>query len=155
MEHLIVREAISAQEREQAISWAQNTLDGDLLDADIFAHKDTFLLSALLPKGTQNLGPDGLMRRMAYLPVQQPLMLENLIFAPGLSDWARAVAMTRMAEAAISEAYRRDVGELYFLCREPSTCAFAERHKFVRIDGEDSELKLTVYRLNLRETFGV
>ncbi|MGA9670369.1 MAG: hypothetical protein WBQ94_14245 [Terracidiphilus sp.] len=143
MEHLVIREA---PRTEQGIveHWAEFTPDGDLLDSDIFAHASTFLLSAMRSgEGT-----------VAYLPVQQPLMLENLIFRPNLTDRERALAMTRLAEYAISEAYRRDVGELYFLCREESTCRFAEHHKFVRIDGPESELKLKIYRLNLLETFG-
>ena len=140
MEHLIVRPA--SEEQAQAIAWAKKTLDGELLDLDIFAHESTFLLSALQSGEGEQSGP------IAYLPVQQPLMLENLIFRSGLNDRDRAKAITRLTEAAIGEAYRRDVGELYFLCREPSTCAFAERHKFKLIPDE-----LKVYRLNLLETF--
>lgn len=138
MEHIVIRQADSL-EVEHACEWARSTPDGDLLDLDIFAHKSTFLLSAM----QSGLG------RMAYLPVQQPLMLENLIFRPGLTDRCRALAMTRMAEAAISEAYRRDAGEIYFLCKDASTLAFADRHKFIPLaDG------IQVRRLNLLETFG-
>lgn len=141
---LVIREA-QYEERETALGWAKSTPDGDLLDLDVFEHGSTFLLAAnQSERGT-----------CAYLPVQQPLMLENLIFRPGLTDRERALAIARMTQHAISEAYRRDVGELYFLCRHPETCSFAERHKFERIDGEDSRLNLKVYRLNLRETFGV
>jgi len=152
MEHVIVRHAPS--EQDLALRWAKSTPDGDLLDPDIFAHQDTFLLSALITgqKFTREAdsGP-----RLAYMPVQRPLMLENLIFKPGLDDRQRALAITRMVEHSVSEAFRVDAGELYFLCRHEETCAFAERHKFIRIDGEESELKLKVYRLNLKETFGV
>jgi hypothetical protein len=137
MEHLAIR--VAPEEQDTATAWAKSTLDGELLDLDIFAHQSTFLLSA------RSSGSG----RVAYLPVQQPLMLENLIFRPGLSDRDRALAITRLTESAIGEAYRRDVGELYFLCREPSTCAFAERHKFTLLPPE-----LKVYRLNLLETFG-
>lgn len=153
MQHTIVRHA--PEQQDLAIEWAKSTPDGDLLDPDIFAHQSTFLLEARSRRGTIPLGSNQtLQRRLAYLPVQQPLMLENLIFAPGLVDRERALAMTRLAEYAVSEAYRRDAGELYFLCRHPETCAFAERHLFERIDGEESRLKFKVYRLNLRETFG-
>jgi hypothetical protein len=137
MEHLIIRHA--PQETKQAIEWARVTPDGDLLDLDVFAHQGTFLLSAV--------GSDS--GRLAYLPVQQPLMLENLIFRPGLSDRDRARAITRMTEYAIGEAYRRDVGELYFLCRHAETCAFAERHGFRELAKD-----LRFYRMNLREMFG-
>lgn len=142
MEHVIVRHAPGDTER--AIAWAKSTPDGDLLDADIFNHQSTSLLSAV----------GALSGRMAYVPVQRPLMLENLIFRQGLNDRERAVAITRLVEAAISEAFRRGAGELYFLCRHAETCAFAERHLFRRIDGEQG-LGLKVYRMNLLETFGV
>jgi hypothetical protein len=151
MEHTVVRTiardpeigVFHENDLKRAVEWARSTPDGDLLDLDVFGHSDTFLL-----EGRTMMSP------VSYMPVQRPLMLENLIFRPGLTDRERAVAMTRMTEAAISEAWRRDAGELYFLCRHPATCAFAERHLFERIDGEDSHLKLKVYRLNLRETFG-
>jgi hypothetical protein len=76
-------------------------------------------------------------------------MLENLIFRQGLTERQTAAAITRLAERAVGEAYRRDAGELYFLCRDRSTCDFAERHNFKMLPEE-----LKVYRLNLLETFG-
>ena len=149
MEHIVIREA--NEERDIAVRWAKSTPDGDLLDFDIFEHDSTFLLGARQSgrPSTRELdsGP-----RLAYLPVQQPLMLENLIFRPGLSDRERALAITRMTEHAISEAYRRDVGEIYFLCREESTRKFAERHLFRNV--RELVPGIEVYRLNLRETFG-
>lgn len=143
MQQVIIRP--SDDEREQAIEWARETPDGDLLDLDIFEHGSTFLLGARQYPG----------RTIAYLPVQQPLVLENLIFRPGLNDAERAVAIARLVQYAIAEGYRRDVGEVSFLCRHKETCRFAERHNFVRVDGPDSELKLKHYRMALRETFGV
>jgi hypothetical protein len=137
MEHLIVR--LAPEEQERAIDWAKTSLDGDLLDLDVFRHQSSFLLEA---RGTES-------ERIAYLPMQQPLMLENLIFRRGLSLTDKARAITRLTEYAIGEAYRRDVGELYFLCRDETTCAFAERHKFKLLPSE-----LKVYRMNLLETFG-
>lgn len=139
MEHIIIRPG--AGEEDFARTWARTTPDGELLDLDVFNHQSSFLLSAV--------GSDS--GRIAYLPVQQPLMLENLIFRPDLGDRQRATAITRMVEGAISEAYRRDAGELYFLCRHRETCAFAERHKFVDIG---AHFGLKTYRLNLREVFG-
>jgi hypothetical protein len=148
MEHIIIRHA--PDEIDRAKEYAKSTPDGGLLDLDVFKHQSTFLLEALR---TNPQLRGWTTDRLAYLPVQQPLMLENLLFRPGLDDRERSLAITRLTEYAISEAYRRDVGELYFLCRHPETCAFAERHKFRRIDGEDG-LGLKVYRLNLLETFG-
>lgn len=139
MEHVIV---IPEGSRGEMLRWLNTTLDGSIFDLDVLAHKSTFVLNAR----SSDSGS------MAYLPVQQPLMLENLIFRQGLSERQRALSMTRMAEAAISEAFKRDAGEVYFLCRDTSTCDFAERHKFKSLESIDPLLK--VYRLNLLETFG-
>jgi hypothetical protein len=141
MDHVIVKLA-SSMEIEEMGTLLATTKDGDLFDHDVLNHESTFSLCAVSSE----------MGRHAYLPVQQPLMLENLIFRPGLSERQTAVAMTRLAEYAIGEAYRRDVGEIYFLCRDDSTCRFAERHKFKSLAEIDPNLK--VYRLNLLETFG-
>lgn len=138
MEHLVVKLADSI-ELEDMKSLLETTRDGDLFDHDVLRHGSTFSLSAISSESG----------RIAYLPVQQPLMLENLVFKPWTTDKQRAQAMVRLAEYAIGEAYRRDAGELYFLCRDESTCRFAERHKFKLLPEE-----LKVYRLNLLETFG-
>lgn len=128
-----------ARSVEQMVGWIGNSRDGALFDPDVLAHESTFVLEAMGTKSGQ----------MAYLPVQQPLMLESLICRPDLTSAQTAQALTRLVEYAIGEAYRRDAGELYFLSRDEETCKFAERHKFKLLpDG------LTVYRLNLLETFG-
>jgi len=138
MEHMVVKIANSS-EVEEMKSLLDSTRDGDLFDHDVLKHESTFSLTAASSESG----------RIAYLPVQQPLMLENLVFKPWISDKQRAQAMVRLAEYAIGEAYRRDAGEVYFLCRDEQTCRFAERHKFKLLPGE-----LKVYRLNLLETFG-
>lgn len=147
MEHVITR--LVEPESDRLLEYAQSTPDGNLLDMDIFGRDSTFLLETLRSSpGERGWATD----RLSYLPVQQPLMLENLLFRPGLTDRERSLAMTRMVEGAIAEAYRRKVGELYFLCRHTETCAFAERHKFADIG---ARFGLKTYRLNLLETFGV
>lgn len=127
---------------EKLHEYARTTLDGNLLDLDIFNHDSTFTLEAF--------GKDG---SRAFCPVQQPLMMENLIFRPGLSVTETGQACMRLAEHAVEEAYRRDVGEVYFLCRDESTCRFAERYGFKDVALLDVPLRC--FRLNLFETFGV
>lgn len=120
------------------LPYLRDTPDGELFDRDILRHKSTFILAAFNKSGA-----------LAFLPVQQPLMLENLIFRPGLSTGETAQAITRLAEHAIEETYARDAGEAYFLCRDQSTLTFAERHHFSPLPSA-----LQVRRLNLLETFG-
>lgn len=140
MEHVIVKLA-RADELEEMRDWLRTTRDGELFDYDVLEHESTFVLQAM---GTD---PKYF---SAYLPVQQPLMLESLVCRPGLSSAQTAQALTRLSEYAISEAFRRDAGEVYFLTRDEDTAKFAQRHKFKPLpDG------LKVYRLNLRETFGI
>lgn len=115
------------------------TRDGHLFDHDVLEHDSTFTLKAFSAR-----------EPVAYVPVQQPLMMENLIFRPGLTEAETGQAMVRLAEHVVEEAYRRDAGEVYFLCRDESTCNFAERHGFRDI----AALGLKTYRLNLKETFG-
>lgn len=137
MERIIVR--IDEGREFELNEWLDQTTDGHLYDPDVLAHRSSFLLSALIA-GTG---------RIAYLPVQQPLMLESLACRPNIGAGAKAVALTRMVEYAVGEAYRRDAGELYFLTRDTETEKFALRHNFKALPDE-----LKVYRLNLLETFG-
>lgn len=138
MEHVFIREATLYEIQDILPRFLATTIDGELFDSDVLAHKSTFVLTAFDRTGV-----------LAFLPVQQPLMLENLIFRPGLTNRERAVSMTRMTEHAVEEAEKRDAGELYFLCREPSTLHFADRHLFTPLPEN-----LVVRRLNLLETFG-
>ena len=138
MEHLVIRLACPG-EIEEMKAQAKHATDGELFDLDVLEHDSTFVLSAVRTGG----GCGG------FLPVQQPLMLESFV-APNLEGRPKAQVLARMVEYAIGEAYRRDVGEIYFLTRDPETAKFALRHKFKALpDG------LECYRLNLRETFGV
>lgn len=140
MEHVIVKLA-RLDELDEMREWLRSTRDGELFDYDVLEHESTFVLQAM--------GADS-QYYSAYLPVQQPFMLESLVCRPGLTASQTAQALTRLSEYAISEAFRRDAGEIYFLTRDADTAKFAERHKFKPLpDG------LKVYRLNLRETFGI
>ncbi len=138
MEHVLVRRADQEEIDELLPRFLETTPDGSLFDHDVLAHPSTFVLAAFNRSGA-----------LAFLPVQQPLMLENLIFRPGLSTGETAAAITRLTEHAVEECYLRDAGEAYFLCREPSTLKFAERHGFIPLPQ-----KLQVRRLNVREHFG-
>lgn len=125
----------------ELLEFSQTTRDGELLDLDIFRHDSTLTLEAFTKEGAR-----------AFCPIQQPLMMENLIFRPGLSRGETAQAIMRLAEHAVEEAYRRDVGEIYFLCRDQSTSNFAEAYGFKDVAKLDTPLRC--YRMNLLETFG-
>lgn len=140
MERLLVREW-SGLPKEQLLEYAATTRDGGLIDLDVFNHASTFTLEAFAKDGIRG-----------FSPIAQPLMIEHLIFRPGLSVAETAQAITRLAEHVIEHAYRRDVGDIYFLGHDPSTCAFAERYGFKELSKLDPPLRC--YRMNLLETFG-
>lgn len=139
MKRLLV--ALRKDEPSNLREFARTTRDGHLVDLDIFEHGSTFTLEAFNNEGTQG-----------YAPVAQPLMMEHLIFRPGLSVAETGQAITRLAEHVIEEAYRRDTGDVYFLGHDESTCLFAERYGFKEVSKLDVPLRC--YRLNLLETFG-
>ncbi len=139
MERLLVTLRDSAP--DQLFEFARTTRDGDLIDLDVFKHGSTFTLEAFGRDGTH-----------AYSPIAQPLMIEHLIFRPGLSIAETGQAIARLAEHAVEEAFRRDVGDVYFLGHDESTCKFAERYGFVELSKLDPPLRC--YRMNLLEAFG-
>lgn len=138
MERLLVTEARDLSEMKE---WLRTTRDGDLFDFDVLRHNSTFTLKAFGSKGPT-----------AYAPIAQPLMIEHLIMRPGLSLAETGQAIVRLAEHAIEEAYRRDVGDIYFLGHDESTCKFAERYGFKELSKIDPPLRC--YRMNLLETYG-
>lgn len=143
MERLLVKHAnVNSEAGDVLREWSRTTVDGDLIDLDVFNHESTFTLEAF-SKGRG---------RVAFSPIAQPLMIEHLIFRPGLSIAEKGQAIVRLAEHAIEEAYRRDVGDVYFLGHDESTCSFAERYGFIELSKLDPPLRC--YRMNLLETYG-
>lgn len=139
MERLLV--ALREDVPQKLLEYARTTRDGNLIDLDVFEHESTFTLEAFNKSGTQG-----------FSPIAQPLMIEHLIFRPGLSVAETGQAIVRLAEHAIEEAYRRDVGDVYFLGHDESTCRFAERYGFLELSKLPTPLRC--YRMNLLETFG-
>lgn len=135
MERVIVTEA-SEEEIEELQLWAE--IECNMLDFNMLKQESTFILCARGESG-----------RLAYLPVQQPLMLESHIFRPDLNDSQKSYVMARLTENAVAEAYDRDAGEVYFLSQRPETARFAMRHGFKPMKA----LGLDTYRLNLLENF--
>lgn len=139
MERLLVKTREGMPER--LLEFSRTTRDGNLIDLDVFNHGSTFTLEAFGKDGTH-----------AFSPIAQPLMIEHLIFRPGLTIAETGQAIVRLAEHVIEEAYRRDVGDVYFLGHDESTCKFAEKYGFKELSKLDEPLRC--YRMNLLETFG-
>jgi N-acetylglutamate synthase-like GNAT family acetyltransferase len=137
MERVIVTEATPDEIERELLPWAK--LEENLLDEAMLQQASAFVLCARAETG-----------RLAYLPVQQPLMLESHVFAPGLDDRRKSLAMARLTERAVAEAWRRDAGEVFFLSQRPETARFAARHGFSNVR---EGFGLETYLLSLREMF--
>lgn len=128
MPHVLVRR-LDADENGNfglMIDWLKQTLGFQRFDPDVLDYRGTFTLAA---------GISGDI--VAFLPVQRPLMMESVAFKPGISEELKALAMTRLAEHAIESCIGKKAGEVYFLCQEPDTKKFAERHHFSQVLGMD------------------
>ena len=137
MDRVLVRRATPAEVQDQMLNYLWTTPDGQLFDMDVLEHSQTFTLAAFNQSGV-----------LGFLPVQRPMMLENLIFRPGLTAGETAQVIAKLGEHALEETHTQDAGEAYFLCREKTTLRFAERHGFRPLPEN-----LVVRRFNFRETF--
>jgi hypothetical protein len=137
MDRVLVRRAKAEEIQDQMLNYLWSTPDGQLFDMDVLEHPSTFTLAAFNRGGI-----------LGFLPIQRPLMLENLIFRPGLTPGETAQVIAKLGEHALEETIREDAGEAYFLCREKTTLKFAERHGFTPLPE-----KLVVRRFHVRENF--
>ena len=133
MDHIFIRPAPLLREEFEMREWLGNEIGRQLFDPDTLNHASTFRLCAF-----DGSGP------LAYLPVQQPLMLESVGWRPGLTEARRAMVLRRITEHMVAEAYRRQRAEIYFLSQDPATSELAMRHHW-------KPVRIPAYRINLRE----
>lgn len=134
--HILVRR-LDADENGNfglMIDWLRETLGFQQFDPDVLEYEGTETLAAAI-RG----------EIVAFLPVQRPRMMESVAFKPGISEELKALAMTRLAEHAIEACLGKNAGEVYFLCQEPATKEFAERHHFSPVLG------MELMRFNAKE----
>jgi hypothetical protein len=81
---------------------------------------------------------------VAYMPVQQPLMLEAIAFHPLATDLQKSFAMKELTHTVITQSYLWGRGEIYFLGTDPTTDRFAAIHGFSKLD-------VPVYRVRLSD----
>ena len=115
------------------LAWLRETLGHNLFDLDVLRHSTTFTLCAYDASGP-----------LLFVPVQQPFLMESLAIRPTLDDTRKALALARITEALITDAHRRDVGEIYLHGHDDRTIKFAARHEF-------REIMWPFFRINLRE----
>ena len=129
--HIFVRQA-RQKEAQQFLDWSEKT-GNNLFDPDVAAYPTTFVLVAF-----DHTGP------LVYMPAQQPLFLDALAIRPGLEPRRVAMALKELTQAMVTQANIKGSGELYFLCKDEATCAFAESHGY-------KELPYRMFRMKLAD----
>ena len=117
---------------EKFIEWGRGTAN-NLFDPAVVKYPSTYTRCVFDMKGP-----------LLYTAVQKPLMIEALAFRPESGNLDRAVAMKELTQDTVSQAYLQGSGEIYFLCRDEDTSAFAANQLF-------EEVKHKVYRVRLSD----
>lgn len=101
-------------------------------------YPDTFTLAAIDDTGV-----------LAFWPVQQPvveksLMLESLVFKPGITELKKSQVLKQMFVSCVSLGFMKNTGEIYFVGTDERTNHWAEKLGF-------EKLEYPVYRLRLTD----
>jgi hypothetical protein len=128
MKHIFIR-PVRDSDFSKMVLWGSGNQATDLR---VLNYPSTIKLCAFTSEGA-----------LAYVPIQQPLLIEAIAFHPLLNDLQKAAIMKEFTHAAITQAYVLGKGEVYFMGSQPATDSFATRHGF--------ELISPVYRTVLAE----
>lgn len=101
---------------EKFAKWSAETKD-NLFDPDVIGYNGTFILCAF-----DQSGP------LLYMPIQQPFFLESLAIRPGAKPGEVGLAMKEILQAAVTQAFVKQAGEIYFVCKDESTITISKDH---------------------------
>ena len=107
MDRVLVRRATPAEVQDQMLNYLWSTPDGQLFDMDVLEHRQTFTLAAFNQSGV-----------LGFLPVQRPMMLENLIFRPGLTAGETAQVIANLASTRLKRHTHKTRVKPIFVPRE-------------------------------------
>jgi hypothetical protein len=133
--HVFVRPA-KPEDRELFIKWTMSNLARNAAEPEILAYPTTFVLCAY-----DSSGP------LAFLPVQQPLLLDSLAFHPDADSGRVAIALRELVKACVTQAHLKGSGEIYFISDEASIQRFAQHQIF-------TQMPVNVYRVKLSDLEG-
>lgn len=108
---------INQEDQKTFLEWV-NTTANNLYDPDILKY------STLNVFCSYNGEP------VAYLPVQQALLLESLAVKPGAPPIETAQAFRDLVKAAQVHASKLGIKELYFVCKDENVVQVAKNHGF-------------------------
>ena len=115
--HIFVR-AARPEDAQKFTDWSLET-PGNEFDPAVPKYPSTFVLCAYDKDGP-----------LAYMPVQQPFMMDSVATRPGASKMQTALALKEFTQALVTQAHIKGVGELYFLATEAGTNKMAENQLF-------------------------
>lgn len=130
--HVYVRPA-RPEDRDLFIKWTAENRSRNAADPAVIGYPTTFILCAY-----DHDGP------LAYMPVQQPMMLESLAPRPGLDEVDTAMALRELVKAIVTQAHLKGSGEIYFISDEETIQKFARNQIF-------EQLPVNIYRLKLSD----
>jgi hypothetical protein len=84
---------------------------------------------------------------LVFQTLQQPVVLESLAIRPGADDRQISSAMKELTQNAVTHAFNRGAGEIYYLGTDEDTDAFACNHIF-------EPLPYRVFRVKLKNLEG-
>lgn len=119
------------QESPIFTEWMKST-EHNLYDPEVFLYPATEYLVAHA-EGTP----------IVFMPMQNTFMLESLAINPEAEKSHVAVALKALLSNIVLTAGDRGMGEIHFLCSEPSTVEFAEKNGMERVDVPLFRLKLS------------
>lgn len=136
--HVYVR-PVEPRDSADFLAWSAATEENDF-DPDVAKYPSTFVLCAYDAGGA-----------LAYLPIQQPLLIDALAQRPGLDPGTAALAMKELVHTAITQAHIKGAGEVYLLASEASAERLAGRLAGRQVF---ERLPLVVYRAKLSNLEG-
>ena len=118
MKHVFVRPA-RQEDFPNLVRWSESN---PAWDPKVFTYPTTITLAAFSDTGV-----------IAYMPVEQPLVMDAVAFHPLATDCQKAAAMKELTHALVTQAYVKGAGEILFRGSDEGTNAFAEAHGFTRL----------------------
>lgn len=120
---------ITTQDQPKFIELVNSTAN-NLYDPDVLTYPTLRILKSY------NSHP------VAFLPMQQALMLESLAVEPESSLMDRGQAFRDLVKGAQLHASSLGIKELYFLCKDENVLKVAEGHGFERVEYPVVRMKL-------------
>lgn len=130
--HIYVR-PVRPEDRELFIQWTWNNVGRNGADPEVIGYPSTFVLCAY-----DSDGP------LVFMPIQQPLVLDAVAIRPGADNLKVAAALRDLFKTAVTQAYLKGSGEIYFISDEESIQKFAGQQAF-------EKLPVSVYRAKLSD----